>query len=50
MRISIQIFYKYPSLMPQTFYVGKRRLISREAAAAWRREHEAASAKAEHIA
>jgi hypothetical protein len=43
-RISIQLFYKYESDMPDTFNVGKRRLISREAAARWRREREAVNA------
>ncbi|MET4345689.1 hypothetical protein AB7Z32_21330 [Bradyrhizobium sp. 482_C4_N1_1] len=43
-RVSIQMFYKRPDLMPRTFNVGKRRLISREAAARWRAEREAASA------
>jgi hypothetical protein len=43
-RISVQVFYKYPDLMPDSFYVGTRRLISREAAARWRAEREAASA------
>ncbi len=43
-RISVQAFYKHSDLMPKSFYVGSRRLISREAAAAWRREREKASA------
>jgi hypothetical protein len=43
-RISVQLFYKFEDDMPVTFNVGKRRLISREAAARWRREREAASA------
>jgi hypothetical protein len=42
-RISVQMFYKRPDLMPETFNVGKRRLISREAAARWRAAREAAS-------
>jgi len=42
-RISVAVFYKYPGMMPATFSVGSRRLISREAAAAWRRERENAS-------
>lgn len=46
-RLSVQLFYKLKNEMPPTFNVGKRRLISREAAAAWRREREAASAAAE---
>ena len=33
-RLSLQMFYKRPDLMPDTFNVGKRRLISREAARA----------------
>ena len=44
-RISVQLFYKLKpqGLMPVTFNVGTRVLISREAAAAWRlaRETEA---------
>ena len=36
------MFYKRPDLMPDTFNIGKRRLISREAAARWRAEREAA--------
>jgi hypothetical protein len=43
-RLSVQIFYKYPELMPDSFYVGSRRLISREAAQRWRAERETASA------
>jgi hypothetical protein len=41
-RISTQMFYKLRSqgLMPLTFRVGTRVLISREAAAAWRRARE----------
>ena len=35
-------FYKHPDLMPDRFYVASRRLISREAAARWRAEREAA--------
>lgn len=38
--ISIQLFYKNRNLMPHTFNVGTRVLISTEAAAAWRRERE----------
>ena len=41
-RLSVQIFYKHPELMPDSFYVGARRLISREAATRWRAEREAA--------
>ncbi|MCK1345479.1 hypothetical protein IVB25_40120 [Bradyrhizobium sp. 193] len=41
-RISSQLFYKLKpkGLMPATFNVGRRVLISREAAAAWRRARE----------
>ena len=44
-RISPQLFYKLKpqGLMPATFRVGTRVLISREAAAAWRRERENAT-------
>jgi hypothetical protein len=42
--ISVQVFYKYRGEMPRTFNVGTRVLISKEAAAAWRREREAATA------
>jgi hypothetical protein len=42
-RISVQVFYKYPELMPDSFYVASRRLISRESAARWRAEREAAT-------
>ena len=45
-RISVQVFYKYPDLMPNSFYVGSRRLISREAAARWRAEREDVARKA----
>jgi hypothetical protein len=43
--ISPQLFYKLKprGLMPATFNVGTRVLISREAAAAWRRERENAT-------
>jgi hypothetical protein len=46
--ISIQLFYKLKplGLMPKTFRLGARVLISKEAAAAWRREREAASPSA----
>ena len=46
-RISIQVFYKHPGLMPDSFYVGSRRLISRESAARWRAERECAASTAE---
>ena len=39
-RISVQLFYKNRKQMPRTFKVGARVLISKEAAAAWRRERE----------
>jgi hypothetical protein len=44
-RISSQLFYKLrpKGLMPVTFNVGTRVLISKEAAAAWRREREQAA-------
>lgn len=42
-RISTQLFYKFRDDMPATFRVGGRVLISREAAAAWRRERETAA-------
>jgi hypothetical protein len=44
-RISPQLFYKLKpqGLMPVTFNVGARVLISREAAAAWRRARETAA-------
>jgi len=43
-RISVQLFYKNRKQMPRTFNVGARVLISREAAAAWRRARETAAA------
>ena len=44
-RISTQLFYKQKvqGLMPATFNVGKRVLISRESATDWRRKREKAS-------
>lgn len=44
-RFSSQLFYKLKpqGLMPATFNVGTRVLISREAAAAWRRARENAT-------
>jgi hypothetical protein len=42
-RISVQLFYKNRKQMPRTFNVGARVLISKEAAAAWRRERERAA-------
>jgi hypothetical protein len=51
-RISSQLFYKLKpqGLMPVTFKVGTRVLISREAAAAWRRERENATRLADRQA
>jgi hypothetical protein len=49
-RISVQLFYKNRKEMPRTFNVGTRVLISREAAAAWRREREQAAKAAERVA
>ena len=45
-RISVALFYKYPDLMPDTFYVGTSRRVGREAGERWRakREREAATA------
>jgi hypothetical protein len=42
--ISVQLFYKFEETMPDTFHVGKRRLISREAAAKWRADRTEANA------
>lgn len=42
-RISVQLFYKNRKQMPRTFNIGARVLISKEAAAAWRRERENAA-------
>jgi len=41
--LSIATFYKLKDQMPPTFRVGKRVLIGREAAAAWRRQRETAA-------
>jgi hypothetical protein len=49
-RISVQLFYKNRKHMPRTFNVGVRVLISREAAAAWRRERETAAQAAQRVA
>ncbi len=51
-RISPQLFYKLKpqGLMPVTFNVGTRVLISREAAAAWRRARENATQAAKSVA
>jgi hypothetical protein len=43
--ISPQLFYKFRKEMPATFNVGTRVLISKEAAAKWRRDRAAASAE-----
>jgi hypothetical protein len=45
-RIGVATFYKYPDEMPDTFYVGTHRLISREARARWIAAREAAAKKA----
>lgn len=44
-RISVQMYYKLAAqgLAPQTFRVGTRVLVSKEAAARWRAEREAAT-------
>jgi hypothetical protein len=44
--ISAQLFYKFKADMPATFRIGTRVLVSKEAAARWRAEREAASADA----
>jgi hypothetical protein len=49
-RISVQLFYKNRKQMPRTFSVGARVLISKEAAAAWRRQREQAAQAAERVA
>ncbi|MGY4317224.1 hypothetical protein [Bradyrhizobium sp. JR3.5] len=51
-RISPQLFYKLKpqGLMPATFNVGTRVLISREAATAWRRAREDAAQAADSAA
>jgi hypothetical protein len=49
-RISVQLFYKNRNQMPRTFNVGTRVLISKEAAAAWRREREQVAQAAERLA
>jgi hypothetical protein len=38
--ISPKTLYKHPELMPECFFVGTRRLITRESAARWRRQRE----------
>jgi len=45
-RISLQMYYKLAAqgLAPRTFNVGTRVLVSREAAAEWRRQRETATA------
>jgi len=42
-RFSVQLFYKNRKQMPRTFKIGSRVLISKEAAAAWRRQREQAA-------
>jgi hypothetical protein len=42
-RISVQLYYKNRKEMPRTFRIGTRVLISKEAAAAWRRDREQAA-------
>jgi hypothetical protein len=51
-RISPQLYYKMKpqGLMPVTFNVGTRVLISKEAAEAWRRAREAATLAAQSVA
>jgi hypothetical protein len=49
-RISVQLFYKNRKQMPRTFNVGTRVLISKEAAAAWRRDREQRAQAAERVA
>lgn len=49
-RISVQLFYKNRKQMPRTINVGTRVLISKEAAAAWRRKCERAAQAAERVA
>jgi len=41
--ISVQLYYKMREHMPPTFRVGGRVLISKDAAAAWRRQRETAA-------
>lgn len=41
--ISPQLFYKFKRDMPPVFRIGARVLLSKEAAAKWRAEREAAS-------
>ena len=48
-RISVQLYYKNRKEMPRTFRIGTRVLISKEAAAAWRREREQAARAAERV-
>jgi hypothetical protein len=49
-RISPQLFYKLRKQMPVTFNIGTRVLISKEAAATWRREREQAAQAGERVA
>lgn len=48
--ISVQLFYKLRNQMPHTFNVGTRVLISKESAAAWRREREQAAKATRRVA
>jgi hypothetical protein len=48
--ISVQLFYKLRNQMPRTFSVGTRVLISKESAAAWRREREQAGKAPRRVA
>jgi hypothetical protein len=43
--VSLKTLYKHPELMPDCFFVGTRRLVSRESAARWRRQRELAAAE-----
>jgi hypothetical protein len=49
-RISVQLFYKNRKQMPRSFKIGSRVLISKEAAAAWRRQREQAAKATERVA
>jgi hypothetical protein len=42
--LSVQLFYKAPEEMPDTFRLGARRLITREAAERWRLARDARAA------
>lgn len=43
-RLSVALFYKMKGEMPAVIRVGSRVLVTREAAAAWRKAREAANA------